>query len=60
MARKCDICGRGPKVIVKRTHAHKAIRTRQLLNLRTVKIKGKKMKVCMKCLKKLYKKGKIK
>lgn len=60
MARKCDICGRGPKVIIKRSHSHIGVRTRQLLNLQKVTIKGEKMKVCTKCLKGLYKEKKVK
>lgn len=65
MARQCDICGKkaltghavsrlGKKALARRVK--KRSKTKQFPNLQTVTVKGKKMKVCMKCLKKLHKK----
>ena len=55
MSKKCDICGREPKIAIKRSHSHIAIRHWKYLNLQTKTINGKKMKVCPKCLKSLKK-----
>ncbi len=54
MARKCDICGKGPVVGNKISHAHNLTRRRWLPNLQTVRVKidgtPKKMKVCTRCI----------
>ena len=54
MARVCDICGKGPVVGNKVSHAHNLTRRRWLPNLQTVRVKingtPKKMKVCTRCI----------
>jgi large subunit ribosomal protein L28 len=54
MARKCDICGKGPVAGNKISHAHNLTRRRWLPNLQTVRVKidgtPKKMKVCTRCI----------
>lgn len=65
MSKICDICGKkaltghavsrlGKKALARRVK--KRSKRKQFPNLQTVKIKGKKMKICMKCLKGLHKK----
>ena len=55
MARKCDICGKGPLYGNNISHAHNKTRMRQLPNVHStrVKINGKivRLNVCAKCLK---------
>ncbi|HOZ56050.1 MAG: 50S ribosomal protein L28 [Parcubacteria group bacterium ADurb.Bin316] len=55
MARRCDICGRGPQKDVSRSHSNIKTIQRQYINLQVKKIDGKKMKVCTKCIKTLSK-----
>lgn len=54
MARKCDICGKGPVVGNKVSHAHNLTKRRWLPNLQTVRVKmngtSKKLKVCTRCI----------
>lgn len=54
MARKCDICGKGPIVGNKVSHAHNLTKRRWLPNLQTVRVKvngtSKKLKVCTRCI----------
>ena len=54
MARRCDICGKGPMVGNKVSHAHNLTKRRWLPNLKKVKVKIKgtpqKMKVCTECI----------
>ena len=54
MARKCDICGKGPIAGNKISHAHNLTKRRWLPNLQTVRVKKdgtpKKMKVCTRCI----------
>ena len=57
MGRVCQICGRGTKVKISRSYSNIATKKRQYINLQTKKIKGKKIKVCTRCLKKLLKRG---
>ncbi len=54
---KCEICGRKPKKTLKRSHSNIATIRRQYLNLQTKRIKGKKVKICTKCLKTESRKG---
>ena len=55
MARRCDICGKGPRSGNRISHAHNKTRMRQLPNLQTIRIieKGRKVtrKVCTQCIK---------
>ena len=58
MSRVCEVCERGPRTKISRSHSHVATKKRQFLNLQTKKIDGKKVKICTKCLKTLAKKNK--
>ena len=51
MSRVCEICKRGPKKAVSRSHSNIATIRRQYLNLQKKTIDGKSIKVCTKCLK---------
>jgi large subunit ribosomal protein L28 len=55
MARRCDICGKGPLVGHNVSHANNKTKTRSLPNLRSVRanIHGsvKHVRVCTRCLK---------
>lgn len=54
MARKCDICGKGPMVGNKVSHAHNLNKRRWLPNLQKVRarVNGKpqRMTVCTQCI----------
>lgn len=54
MARKCDICGKGPVVGNKVSHAHNLTKRRWLPNLQKVKVKvdgtPQRMNVCTRCI----------
>ncbi len=54
MAKKCDICGKGPMVGNNVSHAHNKTRRRWLPNLKKVRanIDGhvKRIKVCTRCI----------
>lgn len=56
MSRVCDVCGRGPKKAVSRSHSNIATKRRQYINLQTKNVAGTKAKVCTRCLKTLAKK----
>ncbi|MDD2646616.1 MAG: L28 family ribosomal protein [Patescibacteria group bacterium] len=58
MSKTCPICGRGPKASFSRSHSMIASKRRQLLNLQTATINGKKITACNSCLKTLKKKNK--
>lgn len=55
MARKCEICGKGPLTGNKVSHAHNKSRMRQLPNVQKVHVKenghSKSMRVCTRCIK---------
>ncbi len=55
MARRCDICGKGPLVGHNVSHANNKTKTRSLPNLRSVraKVEGdvRYIRVCTRCLK---------
>ena len=55
MAKKCDICGRGSTKGASRSPSNIKTTRRLNINLQTKRIKGKKMKVCTKCIKTLAK-----
>ncbi|MDZ7270846.1 MAG: 50S ribosomal protein L28 [candidate division KSB1 bacterium] len=54
MARRCEICGKGPSVGHNISHAHNVTLRRWLPNLQTVRVKtdggAKRMRVCTRCL----------
>ncbi|MCD6115683.1 50S ribosomal protein L28 [bacterium] len=54
MARKCDICGKGPVVGNKVSHAHNLTKRRWLPNLKKVKVTvngtPKTLTVCTQCI----------
>lgn len=54
MARRCDICGKGPVYGNNISHSHKKTRTKWLPNLKRAIVlingKKKKVKICMDCL----------
>ena len=55
MARKCEICGKGPLSGNRVSHAHNKSRMRQLPNIQSVHVKingrSKTMRVCTRCIK---------
>jgi len=56
MARRCEICGKGPMSGHKISHAHNVSKRRFLPNIQKVKVRYpngtvKTIKVCTKCLK---------
>jgi len=55
MAQRCDICGKGPSVGHKISHAHNVTNRRWLPNLASLRamVDGtvKRMRVCTRCLK---------
>lgn len=54
MARKCDICGKGPTVGNKVSHAHNLNKRRWLPNLQKVRAvvdgKPQRLRVCTRCI----------
>ncbi len=54
MSRKCDICGKGPQVGNKVSHAHNLTKTRWMPNIRKMRIQDKNTArnayVCTRCL----------
>jgi large subunit ribosomal protein L28 len=55
MAQRCDVCGKGPSVGHKISHAHNVSKRRWLPNLvplrASVKGEVKRLKICTRCLK---------
>ena len=55
MARRCEICGKGPLVGNNVSHANNKTKTRSLPNLRSVRVnmdgEVKHIRVCSRCLK---------
>ncbi len=51
MSKVCQICARGPRASKSRSHSNVASNRRQQINLQIATIKGKKMRVCVRCLK---------
>jgi ribosomal protein L28 len=58
MSRRCNICGRGPQKVIRRSHSKHAVLAKQYLNLQVRKVGNKKIKVCTRCLKTLTSQGK--
>lgn len=55
MAKKCEICGKGPVTGNNVSHAHNKTRRRWLPNLQSVRVavsdgNNKKMRVCTSCI----------
>ena len=54
MARRCEICGKGPAVGRNVSHAHNVTRRRFQANIQTVRavVKGavKRLRVCTRCI----------
>ncbi|HUT22389.1 MAG TPA: bL28 family ribosomal protein [Candidatus Bipolaricaulota bacterium] len=48
--KSCEICGKGPKKMIKRSHSMQATKTWQYPNLQSKKIDGKKVTLCTSCL----------
>ncbi|MBU1131637.1 50S ribosomal protein L28 [Patescibacteria group bacterium] len=55
MSKICEICQRGPRASVSRSHSNVATKTRQLINLQSKKIDGKRISICTKCIKTMSK-----
>lgn len=51
MARVCEICGRGKKKAISRSHSNIATKRYQLPNLQSVMMDGKSVLACTQCLK---------
>ncbi|MCY0886923.1 MAG: 50S ribosomal protein L28 [Alicyclobacillaceae bacterium] len=55
MARRCDVCGKGPQVGHKVSHSHILTKRRWLPNIQPVRVNVngtvKRMRVCTSCLK---------
>lgn len=55
MARRCEVCGKGPSVGNKISHAHNVTKRRWLPNLVSTRAlvagKPKRIRVCARCLK---------
>jgi len=55
MAQRCDICGKGPSVGSRVSHAHNLTRRRWLPNLVSLRAlvagRPKRLRVCTRCLK---------
>ena len=53
MARKCEICGKGPQFGNRVSHSNRKTRHKFNPNIQTVRIDGVKKKVCTSCLRSL-------
>ena len=55
MAQRCDVCGKGPSVGHRISHAHNVTKRRWLVNLVSMRAKVgltvKRLRVCTRCLK---------
>jgi len=55
MAQRCDVCGKGPVVGHRISHAHNVTKRRWLVNLVSMRAKVgksvKRLRVCTRCLK---------
>lgn len=58
MAKICDICGRGPASGHSRSHSNIATKRKHHLNLQYTTHLGKRIRICVNCLKTLTKKAK--
>jgi large subunit ribosomal protein L28 len=55
MAKKCEICGKGPQFGNRVSHSNRKTRHKFDPNLQHVRINGKKMRICTSCLRTLKK-----
>jgi large subunit ribosomal protein L28 len=55
MSRVCDVCGRGPRMKISRSHAMNITKKPQHINLQAKTIDGARKKVCTKCIKTMNK-----
>jgi len=51
MAQRCDICGRGAGKGNRRSHSNIATIVRRKINLQRRTVGGKRMRICVNCLK---------
>jgi ribosomal protein L28 len=58
MSRICAICGKGPKVVTTtaflRSHTNPTGKKRQLPNLQKTTYRGRAVRACVACIKKMY------
>ncbi|MBI5135652.1 50S ribosomal protein L28 [Candidatus Uhrbacteria bacterium] len=57
MSRRCDLCGKGPRTIVDRSHSHQATKRIVYPNLQTRRRDGETLQYCTSCLKTQVKQG---
>jgi large subunit ribosomal protein L28 len=55
MARKCEICGKGPQFGNRVSHSNRKTRHKFNPNLQYVRVDGKKMRICTSCMRNLKK-----
>ena len=55
--KSCELCARGPQVVNSRSHSNIATKRKQWPNLQSKKIKGKRVRLCVNCIKKMTKLG---
>ncbi|MFA5359120.1 MAG: 50S ribosomal protein L28 [Patescibacteria group bacterium] len=60
MARRCEICGKGPKKAASRSHSKIKTLRKQYPNLQIKTVDGKRKKICTTCLKTINRKGAVK
>ncbi|MCX6766005.1 MAG: bL28 family ribosomal protein [Candidatus Moranbacteria bacterium] len=58
MSKVCSICGRMAKSGISRSHSNIASKRKFSINLQSKKIKGKRAKVCTRCIKTMSKEKK--
>jgi ribosomal protein L28 len=56
MSKFCESCGRGALTINLRSKSENAVKSRQKVNLQTVKIDGQRVCICTRCKKTMNKK----
>ncbi|NPA11198.1 MAG: 50S ribosomal protein L28 [Epsilonproteobacteria bacterium] len=55
MARKCEICGKGPQFGNRVSHSNRKTRHKFNPNLQYVRIDGQKKRICTSCMRNLKK-----
>jgi large subunit ribosomal protein L28 len=60
MSRICEVTGRGPKASRSRSHSNVQTKRRCMINLQTVKIDGKRVRIAARTLRTMKKKGLVK
>ena len=56
MAKVCNICGKRPLSMIKRSHSKIATKAKQNVNLQSKVVDGKRVNICTRCLRTLSKK----